>query len=126
METHYHHRELEKSIPYSSVRRHGDLIFLAGVVSWDAQGAPIGVGSMQQQLRTIYDEIGVILKRYGAGLESVIKETIFTTDMEALKAAAAVRSQAYSRPAPASTWVEVKRLILPELLVEVELIAGLR
>lgn len=125
METHYHHRELENGIPYSAVRRHGDLIFLAGVVSWDAHGAPIGIGDMQQQLRTVYGEIGTILKRYGIGLDNVIKETIFTTDMEALKAAAAVRAHAYSAPAPASTWVEVKQLILPELLVEVELIAGL-
>lgn len=66
------------------------------------------------------------MKRFGVGLESVIKETIFTTDMEALKAAAAVRTRAYVEPAPASTWIEVKRLILPELLVEVELVAGLR
>lgn len=54
METHYHHRQLETAIPYSAVRRHGDLIFLAGVVSWDERGGPIGVGSMEQQLRTVY------------------------------------------------------------------------
>lgn len=126
MQAHYHHRELEKAIPYSAARREGDLLFLAGVVSWDAQGEPIASGNMEQQLRIVYDEIRLILKRYGVGLDSVVKETIFTTDIEALKSAAAVRAEAYAVAAPTSTWVEVRRLIRPELLVEVELIAALR
>lgn len=119
-----HRRDLETAIPYAAVRRTGDLVFLAGVVSWDADGRPIGIGDMAAQLRAVYAEIAELLAAEGLGLRHIVKETVFTTSIAELTGHATVRAAAYAGGSPpASTWVEVKSLIAPDLLVEVEAIA---
>jgi enamine deaminase RidA (YjgF/YER057c/UK114 family) len=55
----------------------------------------------------------------------VVKETLYTTDIEAVKANNAVRKAFYKGDFPAATWVQISRLFRPTALVEVEVVAHL-
>ena len=81
---------------------------------------------MGMQLDTVYRDLIETLSAHGATLADVVKETVFTTDIERLSDNAAVRAQFYDGKGiapPASSWVEVRRLGDPGWLVEVEVVA---
>ena len=120
----YQRRELEKRVGYSQAVSTGELLFISGCVSWDLQGNPLHAGDFAAQLETVYADIDATLKAHGMDAGSVLKETIFTTDMDALIASNPRRVRYYQHATPpASTWVEIKRLVHPDLMLEVEIIA---
>jgi 2-iminobutanoate/2-iminopropanoate deaminase len=87
----------------------------------------IGGGSVAEQLQQIYTGLGDILKAYGATYQNVVKETLFTTDIEAVKSNNAVRKAFYKGDFPAATWIQITRLFSgrADAQIEVELIAHL-
>jgi 2-iminobutanoate/2-iminopropanoate deaminase len=120
----YNRRLLEKSAGYSQAVLAGDYLFISGCVSWDMEGRPLHVGDFVSQLKAVYADIGATLDAHGMNAGDVVKETVYTTDMEALVAANRERLHYYKEVTPpASTWVEIKRLVNPDLLLEVEIIA---
>jgi len=84
-------------------------------------------GSIAEQLQGIYTALEKILKAYGATYQNVVKETLYTTDIEAVKTNNAVRKAFYKDDYPAATWVQITRLFSarPDAQIEVELIAHL-
>ena len=63
------------------------------------------------------------LKAYGASSKDVVKETLYTTDIEAMKKQTDARREFYKGDFPAATWVQVSRLYEQEAKVEIELVA---
>ncbi|MDP3879488.1 MAG: RidA family protein, partial [Dehalococcoidales bacterium] len=59
----------------------GKLIFVAGQISVDMNGQPVGVGDMALQMRTVFENIKGVLEGAGANLRDVIKLNIYVTDM---------------------------------------------
>lgn len=111
-----HVQPYEQQIGYTQVVQHGDYIYLSGV----AVSGP----DMGQAVNTAYSMIKRLLEEHGSNMESIIKETVFTTDMNALKAQINTRKNFFPTGVfPASSWVEVKGLFLPELILEVEVVA---
>lgn len=122
---HYRH-ELERAVGFSQAVVSGRYLFLSGTVSMNLAGECIGPGDMATQIETIYGDIGRVLTDYGISFQSVVRETIYTTDMKALVAAAPVRLKFFEKVAtPAATWVQVAALFAPEYLLEVEITAEL-
>lgn len=120
----HNRRELEKAVGYSQAVLVGDHLYISGCVSWDMDGKPLHVGNFASQVEAVYADIDATLKAHGMNASHVVKETIYTCDMEDLIAANAKRMEYYQRVAPpASTWVEVARLVHPDLLLEVEIVA---
>jgi enamine deaminase RidA (YjgF/YER057c/UK114 family) len=116
--------QLRGETSYSQAVEAGPLIHVAGTVSWDDDFNVIGDGDFELQVRTVYNDIKRTLAAYGLTASSIVKETVFVTDMDAMVAANAVRASFYETTSPpASTWVEVKRLANSKLAVEVEVIA---
>jgi enamine deaminase RidA (YjgF/YER057c/UK114 family) len=125
---------------YVQAIQHGDTIYISGQVAHDGPDlvapAPLdGDGRITDtsgtaaQMRQCYANAATLLARFGASLDDVVDEVVFVVDMEAASAAAGpVRKQAYGRPDPrvASTWITTPRLALPELLVEIKLVARVR
>lgn len=108
-----------------TVRSRG-ILHVFGCTGMDKEGNLAGSGDMLAQLRQIYTTLAEILRVHELTFQSVIKETIYTTDMAALMRAGHIRMQAYSGFAPpAVTGLEVSALVRPELHVEVEVIAEL-
>jgi len=84
----------------------------------------VGRGTtMAEQLKGIYSGIERTLQQYGLTFQNVVKETLFTTDIEAVKQNNDVRKTFYKGDFPAATWVQISRLYMPSALVEVEVIA---
>jgi len=88
----------------------------------------IGRGTIAEQLQEIYSNLGSILAAFGATYQNVVKETLFTTDIEGVKNNNSVRKAFYKGDFPAATWVQITRLYSarPDAQIEVELIAHLQ
>jgi 2-iminobutanoate/2-iminopropanoate deaminase len=107
----------EKQWGYAQAVRIGNTIYLSGTT---------GRGeTLEQQLQSAYDRISRTLAHYGAAPRQIVKETIFTTDMEALQAAQPSRRKFYGDHAPASSWIGIDRLFVPRLKIEIEVIVVL-
>ncbi len=85
----------------------------------------VASGDMAAQLKGAYAGIERTLKAYGATFQNVVKENLYTTDIEAVKSNNEVRKAFYKKDYPAATWVQITRLFMPQALVEVEVIAHL-
>jgi enamine deaminase RidA (YjgF/YER057c/UK114 family) len=85
----------------------------------------VASGDMDAQLKGAYTGIEKTLKAYGANFQNVVKENLYTTDIEAVKSNNEVRKAFYKGDYPAATWVQISRLFMPQALVEVEVIAHL-
>jgi 2-iminobutanoate/2-iminopropanoate deaminase len=86
----------------------------------------VGRGTtMAEQVQDVYTGLDRTLKHYGLGFQHEVKENLFTTDIEATKAANDVRKQFYKGDFPAATWTQISRLYMPSALVEVEVVAHL-
>jgi len=106
----------EDGIGYAQAVRVGKTLYISGSV---------GAGNMENAVKTVYDELEKTLKAYNATFQHVVKENVFTTDIDAFIKQQELRKKYYNGDFPAASWVEVRRLYTPELVVEVELIAEL-
>lgn len=85
------------------------------------EGAPTAVGDFLQQMKNCYADLSSVLDYYGCTFNDVIEENIFTTDMPSFLEHAAYRNTIYTKQFPTGSWLEVKGLALPEILIEIEL-----
>lgn len=101
-------------------------LYVSASVAADAQGRLIAPGDMQGQLRAAYTNVQHTLEAHGVGFEQVVKETVYTTDMDAFLKAKDVRLGFYDKDRlPAAAWVQVQRLVDPGFLVAVDVVAEL-
>ena len=115
----------EQEYGYSQAVKVGDTIYLSGQISHDETGEIVGAGDVKTQMRQAYVNIKKLLAEYGAGVENIVDETWFVTDIEAASAAAVkLRKEIFSGiPVVALTVVQIERLAFPELLIEIKCIA---
>lgn len=103
--------------------RVGDLVFLSGQASLDENGALVGVGDFAAQAEQTFANIARLLAAAGSDLSKVVKVTIYLTDMARFPEIVELRGRYFTPPYPADTIVEVRALALPELLIEIDVIA---
>ncbi len=115
----------EKEYGYSQAVKVGDTIYLSGQISHDERGEIVGVGDVEAQIRQAYVNIKKLLAEYGAGLDNIVDETWFVTDIESVDGAAGkLRKEIFSgSQAVALTVVQIQRLAFPELLIEIKCVA---
>lgn len=120
----FQNEAMERRHGFARAVRCGDMLFVSGTVSVNADGQIVGAGSMQAQVEQVYTNLREVLAKGGASPASVVKETIFVTDIDLFLRESAARHLFYAAESPpATTGVEVSKLALPGLLVEIELIA---
>lgn len=107
-----------------AVLAQGRFLFISGQVAFDRNGQVVGPGDIVAQAERIFENLREILHAAGAGFEDVIKTNYYITDVSLFRHVAALRPRYFAAPFPASTMVEVKGLVHPELLLEVEAIAA--
>lgn len=103
----------------------GGLLFLSGQASIGADGAIVGAGDIEAQIAQTFANIETVLAAGGSDLSRVVKVTIYLTDMANFPSILEARRRWFTPPYPADTTVEVKGLALPELMVEIDVIAAL-
>ncbi len=113
--------EVEKAFGYTHAVRIGDDIRISGAVSMDDEGNPTAIGDMEQQMKNVYSDLAKVLEHYGCTFADVIVENVFTTDMAKFLEVSAYRSSIYTKQFPTGSWLEVKGLALPELMIEIGL-----
>ena len=110
---------------YTDAVRFGDLMFISGIVSVDENGNVVGRGDAMAQARRIFANMGQILEAEGAGFADVLKVTVFMRNIEDRPAINPVRKEVFGDARPASTLVEVAKLVHPDMLVEIEAVVGI-
>lgn len=100
------------------------LIFISGQVAWDKDRNVVGKGDIKAQTRQALENLKAALEAGGAALDDVVKVTVFLTDMSKLMDVHEVRFQYFKNNLPASTLVEVRSLVHPDLMIEIEAIAA--
>ena len=115
----------EKEYGYSQAVKVGDTIYLSGQVSHDDKGNILGEGNMEVQMRAAYANVGKVLAQYGASMDNVVDEMLFVTDMDtAFAARVKMKQEVFSgSPVLGSTIVQIQRLALPQLMIEIRCIA---
>ena len=113
--------EIEKAYGYSHAVKIGNSIKISGAVSMDDEGNPTAVGDMEQQMKNCYSDLEKILKHFNCTFDDVVKEDVFTTNMSKFLEVAGYRGEIYKNHFPTGTWLGVKELALPELLIEIEM-----
>jgi enamine deaminase RidA (YjgF/YER057c/UK114 family) len=102
----------------------GRPVYLAGQVALNRAGEVVGAGDIDAQARQVFENLQAALQAVGAGFDQVVKLNLYLVDITQLPAVREVRDQYVNtaRP-PASTAVEIRRLAVDGLLVEVEAVA---
>jgi enamine deaminase RidA (YjgF/YER057c/UK114 family) len=105
---------------YARAVKAGDWLLISGTTSFDAQGVVIGRGQMYAQARQAISNIALALERAGMTLSDVVRTRMFLTDLSAFDAVARAHREAFGANPPACTAVEVRRLVHPDMLIEIE------
>jgi enamine deaminase RidA (YjgF/YER057c/UK114 family) len=113
--------EVEKAYGYTHAIKIGGDIKISGAVSMDDEGNPTAIGDLEQQMKNAYSDLDKVLKHYGYTFDDVIVENVFTTDMAKFLEVSGYRSSIYTKRFPTGTWLEIKGLALPGLMIEIEL-----
>ena len=122
----FHLNGYEKDFGYSQAVLIDKTLYVSGTAAVDANGRLVAPGDMAGQLRAAYANIRRTLAANGAEFGEVVKETIYTTDMDALLKASDVRFEYYDKERlPTVSWVQVQRLVDPGFLVEIEVVVEL-
>jgi reactive intermediate/imine deaminase len=104
--------------------RNGRTIYIAGQVALNRDGQVVGIGDLAVQTKQVFENIKAALEAADASFDEVVKLTYFLTDISQIQVVRDIRD-AYintSNP-PASTAVEVSRLVREPFLIEIEAIA---
>ncbi|HTP39057.1 MAG TPA: RidA family protein [Steroidobacteraceae bacterium] len=109
----------EPIVGYSRSVKVGDYLHVSGTASE-------GTGDLYQQTRQCLDKIDAALRAAGANLRQVVRTRIFTTDIGKWQEIGRAHGEVFKDIRPATTMVEVSKLIAPEILVEIEADAYLK
>jgi reactive intermediate/imine deaminase len=103
--------------------RVGDLVFVSGQAGYGDDGRIVS-GGFRAQGEQAFSNLRRALEAGGASLQSVVKVTIFVTDMANFKEVVELRRKFFSTPYPADTIVQIEALYTPEAMIEIEAVAA--
>ncbi|MED4751861.1 RidA family protein [Brevibacillus choshinensis] len=109
----------EPVVGYCRAIRVGDKIEVAGTTAMK-DGEVVGVGDPYEQTKCILQTIEKALQELGADLSHVVRTRMFVTDISKWEEIGKAHGEFFRNIQPVATMVEVKALIEPELLVEIE------
>lgn len=109
--------------PAVVIRPHGRMVFVSGFTSRDESGAVVGIGDIRVQTRQVCENLRKTMRACGGDLKDIVSVTVFVRDITQFAAIHEVRREFFPSDPPASTMVEVSRLVDERSLIEINAIA---
>jgi reactive intermediate/imine deaminase len=101
----------------------GRMVFISGMTARDVDGRVIGAGDIEAQTRQVCENLNRAVGAAGGTLNDVVRVDVFVRNIEHFDAIHRVRREYFDAPAPASTLLEVSKMVSPEMLIEINAIA---
>ena len=108
-----------------AVEAKGRIVFLSGMTARRADGTIAGVGDIEAQTRQVCENLKSAVEEAGGSLDDICRVDVYVRNMEHFDAIHKVRREYFHSPAPASTMVEVTKMVHPDYLIEINAIAVL-
>ena len=118
--SHFSGTPWEPVVGYARAVRVGEVVHVSGTTATDDAGDIVGIGDPYEQTRQILLNLEAALRAVGATLADVVRTRIFVTDISRWEEVGRAHGEVFGSVRPATSMVEVSRLIDPRMLVEIE------